>query len=63
MQTSTILPWISRHAGYVYNRLQVRKNRRTPYEELIMRKLETPLMELGEVVLRRDAGDRTVSRS
>eukprot|EP00929_Paragymnodinium_shiwhaense_P078530 TRINITY_DN40723_c0_g1_i2.p1 TRINITY_DN40723_c0_g1~~TRINITY_DN40723_c0_g1_i2.p1 ORF type:complete len:1143 (+),score=216.24 TRINITY_DN40723_c0_g1_i2:67-3429(+) len=55
---SSILPWIVRHAGYVYSRFQVKKNGRTPYEELTMRTFQNPLMAFGEVVLMREPGDR-----
>ena len=55
---SPILPWIVRHASYVYNRFQTKKNGRTPYEELTMQKFKSPLLEFSEVVLKRDQGDR-----
>jgi len=51
---SPILPWIVRHASYVYNRFQTKKNGRTPYEVLTMQKFKSPLLEFGEVVLKRD---------
>ena len=43
--TSSILPWAVRHAAYVYTRFQVRRNGKTPFEDLTMKKFTSPMVE------------------
>ena len=54
--TSSILPWPVRHAAYVYTRFQVRRNGKTPYEDLTMKKFTSPMVEFGEIVHGREQG-------
>ena len=56
--TSSILPWAVRHAAYVYTRFQVRRNGKTPYEDLTMKKFTSPMVEFGEIVHGREQGER-----
>ena len=56
--TSSILPWAVRHAAYVYTRFQVRRNGKTPFEDLTMKRFISPMVEFGEVVHGRDQGER-----
>ena len=48
---SAILPWIVRHTAFIYNRFQVLKSGRTPFEQLRMKKYMSPMCEIGECVL------------
>ena len=48
---SAILPWALRHAAFTYNRFQVLKSGRTPFEQLKLTKFNATMMEFGECVL------------
>ena len=46
-----IVPWIVRHAGYLITRCRVKEDGRTALEKIKGRKVNTPLVPFGEVVL------------
>ena len=48
---SATIPWALRHAAYIYNRFQVLKTRKTPFEQVKMTRLNATMLEFGECVL------------
>ena len=57
---SAILPWMVRHAAYLQGRIARKQiNGRTAYEDLKLTKFKGTLLELGESVIARQAGEHS----
>ena len=56
LSNSPFLPWLVRHQSFPRNQFVVRSSGRTPFEELTMSELQSPLLNFGGAVVAKESG-------